>query len=328
RVEAYLGFDALFVFEPVFHFEIDFRVGAAIKYKSISLASVRVTGVLSGPGRWEVSGHATISLLFFDVEIDFEVGWGSAPAPALPSVRVGSELAAALSKPESWTAQLPAGGAAMVSLRGVDGGTDVLAHPLGEVVGIQKVVPLGIAVDRIGRAVPADGTTFDITGVEVAGQSQAPAFRDEHFARGEYLDLTEEEKLSLPSFERFRAGVAVSTTDYEVPAAQVAFEPEWETVFLPEPAPPMRGTVAAARLVEQARFGAVAHSELRKPDRLAPGIDALVTMAAPAFTVVAEADPATPVAGETVTTFTEAAQRANASAGTLVADAAEVGARP
>ncbi|MGB5760773.1 MAG: DUF6603 domain-containing protein, partial [Acidimicrobiales bacterium] len=100
RVEAYIGFDALFVFEPVFHFEIDFRVGAAIKYKKWSLASVKVRGVLKGPGRWEVSGSATISILWWDVDIDFEVGWGDAAAPQLPSVAVGPAIQAALSAPE------------------------------------------------------------------------------------------------------------------------------------------------------------------------------------------------------------------------------------
>jgi hypothetical protein len=328
RIEAYLGFDALFVFEPVFHFEIDFRVGAAVKYKSISLASLRVTGVLTGPGRWEVSGHASISLLFFDVDIDFEVGWGSAPAPALPSVQVGSQIAAALSMPEAWAAQLPAGGAAMVTLRGVDGGTDVLAHPLGEVVGLQKVVPLGIDVDRVGRARPSDGNRFDITAVDVGGDGETPAFRDEHFARGEYLDLTEEEKLSLPSFERFRAGVAVSTADYQVPAAQVSFDPVWETVFLPEPAPPVSGLLLGATLVAQARFGAVAHSELRAADRLLPGTDAKVTVTANTYTAVSATDPSTPVSAQTVTTFTEAAQQVAGDAGKLVTDLAEVVAGP
>lgn len=328
RIEAYLGFDALFVFEPVFHFEIDFRVGAAVKYKSISLASLRVTGVLTGPGRWEVSGHASISLLFFDVDIDFEVGWGSAPAPALPSVRVGSAIAAAMSAPDAWTAQLPAGGTALVTLRGVDGGTDVLAHPLGEVVGVQKVVPLGITIDRVGRSVPSDGNRFDITGVEIGGDGETPAFRDEHFARGEFLDLTEEQKLSMPSFERFRAGVAVSTADFQVPADQVSFDPVWETVFLPDPAPPVSGVVAGVTLVAQARFGAVAHSQLRAADRLASGTDATVTVGAPTYTVVSGADPSTPMAGEVVTTFTEAAQHAAGAKSALVTDVAEVVAGP
>ena len=91
RVEAYIGFDALFIFEPTFHFEIDFRVGASVRYKSISLASLKVRGTLSGPGRWEVDGHASISLFFFDVDIDFEVAWGEAAAPALPGVKVDRE---------------------------------------------------------------------------------------------------------------------------------------------------------------------------------------------------------------------------------------------
>ena len=103
----------------------------------------------------------------------------------------------------------------------------MLAHPLGSLVGVQKVVPLGIDIDRVGRSVPSDGNRFDITGatVGIGGGGDRVGFRDEHFARGEYLDLTEEDKLSKPSFERFRAGIAVSTDDFGVPASAVAFEP-------------------------------------------------------------------------------------------------------
>jgi hypothetical protein len=325
RVEAHLGFDALFVFEPVFHFEIDFKVGAAIKYKSISLASVKVRGVLTGPGRWEVSGHASISLLFFDIDIDFEVGWGSSPAPALPGVRVGGEIAAALSKPDAWTAQLPAGGATLVSLRGVDGGGDVLAHPLGEVAGIQKVVPLGIQVDRVGRSRPTDGNLFDVTRVEIGGQEQPLAFRDEHFARGEFLDLTEEQKLSLPSFERFRAGVLVSSADFQVPASQIAFEPEWETVFLRQSTPSILVTVAAVNLVKYAGFGAVAHADLRAAERLASSVAAAITVTDATYTVVAANNPSAPTGEAHYATFTEAAQHAAANGGGLITDVAEVG---
>ena len=329
RVEAYVGFDALFVFDPVFHFEIDFRVGASIRYKSISLASVRLEGRLSGPGRWEVTGSATISLLFFDVSIDFEVGWGDAPAPALPSAPVGSQIAAALSKAEAWTAQLPTGGAALVSLRGVDGGADVLAHPLGEVAGIQKIVPLGIRVDRVGRTKPSDGDTFTITAVEIGGQAQTITLRDEHFARGEYLDLSEEEKLSKPSFERFPAGVVAATADFEVPTTQIAFEPEWETVFLGEPRPSERLVLDATMLVAHAAFGAVARSELRTTERLVPEVAVKVSVAEPAFTVTTVAAPGVAIDGAPAATFTQATQHA-AAAGrrVLVTDLAEILAAP
>ena len=35
----------------------------SVRYKSISLASLKVRGTISGPGRWEVEGHASISLV-------------------------------------------------------------------------------------------------------------------------------------------------------------------------------------------------------------------------------------------------------------------------
>jgi hypothetical protein len=325
RVEALLGFDALFVFEPVFHFEIDFRVGASIRYHGHSLASVRVRGTLSGPGRWEVSGHASISLLFFDVDIDFEVAWGSAPALDLPTVRVGAKLAEALSAPHNWTAQLPAGGAALVSLRTLAAGADVLAHPLGEVVGMQKVVPLGIHIDRVGRSRPSDGNQFDISSITVSTTSPPLSFRDEHFARGEFLDLSEEDKLSRPSFERFRAGVAVSSSDFSVPASQISFEPEWETVFLGESRPRVRVFVSADHLVKHASFAAVAQGDLRASDRLLPPELATVSVSNPAFTVASRTDLGAAAGAAAGVTFTEAARSAATTDGRVfVAELAEL----
>ncbi len=329
RVEAYLGFDALFVFSPVFHFEIDFRVGASVRYKSISLASLTVRGTLSGPGRWEVDGHASISLWLFSVDIDFEVGWGEAAAPALPGVRVADQIVAALSAPESWHAELP-GSDPLVTLRTVEAGTDVLAHPLSSLVGVQKVVPLGIDIVRVGKSAPTDGNRFDITGATIgpggAGGGETIGFRDEHFARGEYLDLTEEEKLSTPSFERFRAGVTVATDDYGVPASAVVFEPEWETLYLRQDEPVERHVVPARSLVLQAALGAVAQSSIHADRRLA-ATKVAVSVGSAGFTVASATADVTVAAG--FATFTEAAQAsAKATGATYVADLAEREVRP
>ncbi len=329
RVEAFIGFDALFVFEPVFHFEVDFRAGAAIRWHGHSLASVQVHGTLSGPGRWEISGSASFSILWWDVGIDFDVAWGSAPAPALPSVRVGPLIAAALSAPHNWTAQLPAGGAALVTLRLLNAGDDVLAHPLGEVVGLQKVAPLGIHIDRVGQSRPADGNQFDIATVAIGTGGGPPSFRDEHFARGEFLDLSEEDKLSLPSFENFRAGVAVSSSDYTVAASQIAFEPEWETVFLGESRPRIKSVLAAADLVKHAQFAAVATSDLRAGDRLQPAVKATVGLAASGFAVASRTDLGAGAAVPVGATFTEAAHSAATAVGRVfIAEVAELEARP
>ena len=84
RVEAYLGFDALF--------ETSSRCstsrstsGSARRSASASSQPRLGAGARrpAGPGRWEVTGRASFSILFFDVDIDFEVAWGEAAA-ALP----------------------------------------------------------------------------------------------------------------------------------------------------------------------------------------------------------------------------------------------------
>ena len=314
RVEAGLGFDALFVFEPVFHFEIDFRVSASISYEGISFASVGVRGTLSGPGRWRAHGKASISLLFFDVDIEFTVEWGDAAAAVLGLFGVGAALVTALSDPANWVAQLPAGGAALVTLRDPGPVTGVVAHPLGALAVTQKVVPLQLQITRVGQARPSDGNLFDITTVQVGTRTLTPVFSREHFARAQYLDLTEEQKLSAPSFEEFPAGAVVSTAEFRVSGSQVAFDPEFETVYLGEPEVRERLRLPVGVLVAGARFGAAARSQLRDRDALLGAGGLRVELAGDRFAVT---DPATmgevvTLAEQVATSFTLATQAASA----------------
>jgi hypothetical protein len=332
RVEAQLGFDALFLFEPVFRFEIEFEVRASVKYKSVSLTSLKVRGILAGPGRWLVTGHASFSVMFWDVDIDFEVEWGDAPVTEIPSVQVSPLLTAALEAPANWQAQLPVGGEALVTLR-EPATDDVLAHPLGELSVLQRIVPLGIDIDRVGRSRPSDGSNFDISSVELGTpgspgfKTLTPSYRDEHFARGEYFDLTEEEKLSTPSFERFRAGISVSTDDYVAGASQVSYDPEVETLYLGEPEREL-GVFPGLLLARFAHFGAASYSQLRAADKLAGDGALVLQMEAPIFTV-ADAGGLRQVAGQVIGSQTAASQASAKAEGDNVAiEVAELMAAP
>ncbi len=324
RVDAYLGFDALFIFQPTFHFEIEFRVGASIKYRSISLASIAVRGIVSGPGHWIVAGHASISLLFFDVDIDVEVEWGSAPATPLPSVEIRPQIVAALEKPENWLAQMPAGGESLVTLSQPT--TDaILAHPLGEVSVIQRVVPLQTDITRVGNSRPSDGTRFDISGVAIgAGPTQPPRRHTEHFARGEYLDLTEEQKLSTPSFEQFPAGISVSSDDYRVGGGQVAFEPDMETLYLEQPELRFVHLVPKALFQTLAARGAAGKSPLRAKQRLLPSDAVVLSVTAAPYVTADTRTPTTALAERPLTYTAAAASAASAGRPTLVVEVAEV----
>jgi hypothetical protein len=317
RIEAHLGFDALFLFQPVFHFEIDFRVVASVKYRSLSLMSLRVAGILSGPGHWMVTGHASFSVLFWDVDIDFEVEWGDVPIFALPSIAIGPLLIAALESADNWLAQLPVGSEALVTLRQPIT-SDVLAHPLGQLSVLQRVVPLGIDIDRVGNSRPSDGNNFDITAVEIGTpgstgfRSESPSYRVEHFARGEYLDLPEEEKLSTPSFERFRAGVSLSSDEYVTGGSQISYNPEFETIYLGQPEAREHGILPDLIFNKLSRFGAASYSDLRAAGKLAADKSLLISVRAPVFTV-AYADGLNELPGQVAgsqTVVTQAAKRA------------------
>ncbi|HZD37584.1 MAG TPA: DUF6603 domain-containing protein [Actinomycetes bacterium] len=327
RIEAALGFDALFVFEPVFHFEIDFRLSASISFEGIDFASISVRGALSGPGRWRAHGKASISLLFFDVDIDFTVEWGAAAAAPLESAKVGAALVAALSDPANWVAQLPSGGAALVTLRDPGAVEGVIAHPLGALAVTQKVVPLQLQITRVGQARPSDGNLFDITTVQIGTRTLTPTLSREHFARSQYLDLTEEQKLATPSFEEFPAGAVVSTAEFRVPSSQVAFDPEFETVYLGEPEVRERLRPPVGVLVAGARFGAAARSQLRARDALLGAGGLRVELAGDRFAVT---DPATmaqvvTLAEQVASSFTLATQAAAAHGGPAqVVEALEV----
>lgn len=315
RVQAYLGFDALFMFEPRFHFEIDFRVGASIRWKDWDLASVRVTGRLTGPGRWEVVGSASFTVLFWDVDIDFNVGWGDAPLEVVPEAPVLPRILQSLSERDSWHTSLPSG-RPLVTLRQVTD-TAVVAHPLGQLQVVQKVVPFGITVDRVGKTRPTDGNRFDLTGVRVGDVDVVPTRTKEHFARGEFLNLSDDQKLTSPSFERFDAGAVVGTDGFVAPvAAEIAFEPEYETGYLEQPDVHEIVRLPGALLYEQARLGAASHSLLRRPDKLA-GSTHLAVSVADTDHVVADAISLNDVGAALGSTgglnFTEATQLAGAA---------------
>ncbi|WP_254532751.1 DUF6603 domain-containing protein [Natrinema gelatinilyticum] len=208
-ISGYLGFDALFQFDP-FRFVVDVAAGVALKAGSTTLMSISLSGMLSGPAPWHVKGRAKFKILFFSFSVGFEKKFGASATPStLPPPDVLGELKAAVEEDGNWAAQLPDDHRSVVSLRDIDA-TDgeVLAHPLGTLSVRQRVVPITVAIDKYGNAGPVKHDTFNISAVSVDGNSQTDsetAVR-EQFAPAQYFDLTDDEKLSRPGFERLPAG--------------------------------------------------------------------------------------------------------------------------
>jgi hypothetical protein len=142
-------------------------------------------------------------------------------------------LQAELARRENWTAQLPAAAQAMVTLAPRVGETVALAHPLGRFTFSQRVVPLGLSLERFDTAKVIGPNRFEITSLVVGTDTQpARVPVREHFARGQFVEMSEEDKLSRPSFEEIDAGVEFSSAAFTTSASVITNDMEYETAYL------------------------------------------------------------------------------------------------
>ena len=177
-----------------------------------NLFMVKIEGTLFGTHPWHVNGKVTFSIwILISIHIDHSFGDEDA-TPKLPAVDVGALFRAEIGDVRNWVAELPAATQSLVTLRPGDG-TEVLLHPLGTLTIVQRVTPLGIAISRFGDARPQGQTQFTIDGVSIAGASASLQTVQEPFARAQFIEMTKDEKLAAPAFERMSAGVRIGAAE-------------------------------------------------------------------------------------------------------------------
>ena len=234
-IKGQLGFDALIYREPRTHFLVDFRVCVEVSYKGHSLAAVKCSGTVEGPGLWHLAGKVTFSILLWDIDKAFDESWGHSPELGTITTDVKALLAAELQRIENWTAQIPAGADAMVTLAPLGGAGVLFAHPLGRAVFTQRVVPFGLDLQRYGSTRVAGPVKFELTAVKLGGVAvpltACPPVQ-EHFARAQYLDMSEDDKLAKPSFEPMDAGVEFSSTAFHPSASVLSTVLDYETAYI------------------------------------------------------------------------------------------------
>jgi hypothetical protein len=245
-----LAFDALMELEPL-SFVVDIAGSVAVTAGGHTLFSVTLTMTLSGPEPWHARGRASFSILFFDFSVHFDLTIGEDGPPPLPqTVEVAPLLLAALRDARSWSAQLPAGGQSLVTLRTLPPTSDLLAHPHGTLQVRQRLVPLERVLDRFGGDVPTGSREFRITAATLAGDAAQTEPLDDLFAAAQFTSLTDDQKLSRPSFTRMVSGVRLVEHDVAF-GLPVAAELDHERVTIPAetvspPAQAPEGTRAVA----------------------------------------------------------------------------------
>lgn len=275
-IQGETGFDVLIQFDP-FYFMADFYAQVQLKRGSRNLFKVRVEGALAGPRPLHIKGKATFEVLWMDVtlRIDKTLVAGEKPPPPEP-VDVLPRLKEALGHPDNWVSHLPDGQRPMVTLRPRQGAANEVAlHPLGTLTVKQNVVPLNLDIARFGQTTPAGARRFTISSVSLGGQNLPTQPVRDFFAPAQFFELSDDEKLSRPSFETLTAGVSVGAEAFTFSAdADDWLEVEaitFETITVDpqtnvsHPSSPTEGYVLSPELLDkQARFGAAGASDLRR----------------------------------------------------------------
>lgn len=196
-VDGSLGLDALVVYAPAFSFSVHVHAGVAVRAFGHRLASVGLDFTLEGPAPWHAFGTGSISILFLDVSLDFDVRWGDGAAP-LPPPRILDAVVEALAQHEAWTTARPASERTDVVLtraarRALADGSVVPADVTLRVS--QPVLPLDVPITRFAR-IPVEAQTWSIAdfGTDAEGSGGEPVRA--RFPPGEFLALTDDEQLT------------------------------------------------------------------------------------------------------------------------------------
>jgi hypothetical protein len=212
-IHGWLGFDVLIIFSP-FSFEFDFSAGFDVSFEGVSLCGLTVDGTFSGPRPWHLHGSATIDILFFSVSASLDLTWGDSTPAILPQKPVLPDLLPALQDPRNWSAALPQDANLAVTLSAPKPDDKTLrVHPLGTLSVRENVVPLDLPITRYGNATPSDGNLFSISHVQIDGNEETKTNFQDYFAAGQFLTLSDADKVSRPSFERYDAGVNIGSAE-------------------------------------------------------------------------------------------------------------------
>jgi hypothetical protein len=302
-VYGFVGLDVLIHTRSPVKFSAHVSVTLELRFHGSVLASLRADILVEGPGPWHVKGHVSMSILFWDISVPFDETWAEFEAAvAAADIDVLAEVKESITEQAAWASVLPASTEALVVLR-TGPRTALTVHPLGRLAISQAIVPLGVAVTRVGAARPAGGATAVYVGPVslTTGLQPEQAPVTGQFARAQYFDLTDDEALSAPSYEALPSGIELASPAIHAGVSRRT-DVEYETILVGADVPRRPAGLDLAHLHWALSSGAVGRSGLHDPGVNA-GPDQSVRFSPPESVVVdtATMQPAADVLGAAAT---------------------------
>ena len=258
KIVGELGFDALFQFNP---FYVLIQFGGSLNLlnrKNEAVMNVYLALSIQGPHPWQVNGKAGFKFLKKQHEANIDFTIGQPKDTTLPDVDVLPLFQEALENIGNWSAQLPESRFLQATLKKIIAGeNEVVAHPAGILQIAQQIVPLGVIIEKFGTQNPAGANEFDINQVTVAGTPLYPVDEDyvqDEFAPAQYKNLSQDESLRAPSFERYDSGVKVRGSDTLNANHCVTRQIQYESFVIDQPDGATTITTVAAGPAQVARL--------------------------------------------------------------------------
>jgi len=311
-IDGYLGFDALIRFSP-FYFEISIECGVTLHVFGFDLLSIHLHFSLSGPSPWRAWGTGSITILFWEIEADFDITWGDDADTTLPPIQALPPLLAQLDDIANWRALPPKSSSGLlVALRALEEapGTLVL-HPAGALTLRQKFAPLDFTWERIGNQAPSDVKRASLKNAKSGGQPLTIKAANDQFARAQFESLSDAEKLAVPSFESMNAGAVFALGADVATGPAVTRKIDYELVVIDKEEPKqgkfalikgLYGTLLAGGAVKRAK------TSLAYKKQLVPLPEEIISAHGEQFTVASAKDNKAHGPGSTFTSHAMAQQ--------------------
>jgi hypothetical protein len=230
--EGHVSFDALIYFNP-FAFDAALAGSLSLLVDGDVVMSLGFDLRLSGPNNYVISGRVWASVWGFDIGFGVRHDWGDKrelPDAIADPVMVLRQAISAATVLEPIRATALSDGVRFMERRRNDQGPQPTS-PVGGLRFVQRAMPLAIGIEKIGDAqVVGAANTFDLA--VFAGQTQvdvAPAELD--FVRGHFWNLSEDDRLRAPAFERHKGGFEIAGDILRVDAGR-AIDVEYGYEFI------------------------------------------------------------------------------------------------
>ncbi|WP_321366320.1 DUF6603 domain-containing protein [uncultured Celeribacter sp.] len=206
--EGRFEFDTIIIFKP-FGLEASLGFQISVSAGSVELLQVRLRGTLKGPKPWFITGYAEfkVACVKKKFRVELTVGRAVASEPR-DSVALFDMVLRALQEAEAW-GPVEAEGALYEAVRYTAPAGETLFHPAGGIEINQGIAPLGIALERFGESRLAEGDRrLHLEDIRLSDAPVASVPVQNWFSLGQFFELTEEEKVSSPSFEGLDSGLS------------------------------------------------------------------------------------------------------------------------